>query len=402
MANLATTKELRKLRVIGGKNGRKRIGKVRDCVFHPSERRCIGLTVRRPDFLWMFHRADWFIPLGGFDLVDGRIVIKPGVQTNGAAACRKMGIDWDSCIIWDGMPLMTDDEQFLGRVGYINLDLDTGQIESVQASNGYTAQYFLGELNVPARMIRGFKKGIGDALSIKQDSRDLGEEYQFRGAIMVSDEVWELEPEGGWAAAAGEMTAKAKAKAKEIGAKAEEKVDAAAHVASESVQQGAYLTGKQIASTQGMFSSFKEEYQAARDGEETEVGAQVAQESSQKGMFAAFKEEYRKAVEGDAEEDSEDTDEYEAYEDDEAYEYEDADDEYEDEYEDDDEDEDAPHKSASRKDEDEDEDAPRKYASRKDEDEDMSDMLKRAVSAERIGGMFSSFTEEYRKARDGK
>ena len=51
MANLATTKELRKLRVIGGKNGRKRIGKVRDCVFHPSERRCIGLTVRRPDFL---------------------------------------------------------------------------------------------------------------------------------------------------------------------------------------------------------------------------------------------------------------------------------------------------------------------------------------------------------------
>ena len=64
---LVTSHDIRKLRVVGGKKGTKRIGKVKSCVFHPTERRCIGFIVKRPDLLWMFHRKDIFVALGGFD-----------------------------------------------------------------------------------------------------------------------------------------------------------------------------------------------------------------------------------------------------------------------------------------------------------------------------------------------
>ena len=66
-SNLITTKELYNVRVMGGKNATKRIGKVRAFVYHPKERRCIGIMVKRPDLLWMFHRKDIFVALGGFD-----------------------------------------------------------------------------------------------------------------------------------------------------------------------------------------------------------------------------------------------------------------------------------------------------------------------------------------------
>ena len=89
---LVTSHDIRKLRVVGGKKGTKRIGKVKSCVFHPTERRCIGFIVKRPDLLWMFHRKDIFVALGGFDFADGRIRVKPDAPTSGHAVCRAMGL----------------------------------------------------------------------------------------------------------------------------------------------------------------------------------------------------------------------------------------------------------------------------------------------------------------------
>ena len=99
---LVTSHDIRKLRVVGGKKGTKRIGKVKSCVFHPTERRCIGFIVKRPDLLWMFHRKDTFVALGGFDFADGRIRVKPDAPTSGHAVCRAMGLDWDKCVLWEG------------------------------------------------------------------------------------------------------------------------------------------------------------------------------------------------------------------------------------------------------------------------------------------------------------
>ena len=209
---MVTSRDMCKMRVFGGRRRTKRIGKVKSCVFHPSEKRCVGFMVKRPDLLWMFHRKDLFVALDGFDLIDGRIVVKDEGDMTGPAACRRMGIDWDRCVIWEGMPLMTIDGTAIGCVGNISFSLHSGEIESVEASNGATAKYLLGTLEIPVEYIKGFKRGMGVDLVVKEDSREAGEQEQFKGAIIVSDDVWELSPEGGWAESAGEFTAKARAR----------------------------------------------------------------------------------------------------------------------------------------------------------------------------------------------
>ena len=100
------------------------------------------------------------------------------------------------------------------------------------------------------------------------------------------------------------------------------KAQAAAAAAGDAINKGAYATGKQIAASKGMFSSFKEEYRRARTGDDEALavssdgdadGALDVDESRSKasskpegasgsgstssigGMFAAFKEEYDKA-----------------------------------------------------------------------------------------------------------
>lgn len=313
---MVTSNDMHKMRVFGGKRRTKRIGRVKSCVFHPTEKRCVGFMVKRPDLLWMFHRKDLFVALDGFDLSDGRIVIKEEGETTGPAACRRMGIDWDSCVIWEGMPLMTADGTAIGYVGNISFSLKTGEIESVEASNGVTAKYLLGTLEVPADLIKGFKRGMGATLAVKEDTREAGQAVEFKGAILVSDSVWELSPEGGWAESAGEFTARAKERVHEAAEKAKPKVQEVTHAAGEAINEGAYAVGKQVAAGKGMFSSFKEEYDKARHGEDDaaldaaddaaeasvgqapdENGADRSEDarSGVSGMFASFKEEYDKA-----------------------------------------------------------------------------------------------------------
>lgn len=325
---MTTGADMRKMRVVGGKRGTKRIGRVKSCVFHPSEKRCIGFMVKRPDLLWMFHRKDLFVSLDGFDLVDGRIVVKDAPDVTGAAACRRMGVDWDSCVIWDGMPLMTADGTVVGHVGNVTFSLRTGAVESVEASNGVTAKYLLGVLEIPAALVKGFKRGMGASLAVKDDSRESGQAAEFKGAIVVSDEVWALSPEGGWAESAGEFTARAKERMREAAEKAKPKVQEAAQAAGAAVNDGAYAVGKQVAASKGMFSSFKEEYDKARRGDDADAetdadaslakprpsekgaaadkaaskaagsqapSARPAKKSTVSGMFAAFKDEYDKA-----------------------------------------------------------------------------------------------------------
>ena len=85
---------------------------------------------------------------------------------------------------------MTIDGTAIGCVGNISFSLRGGEIESVEASNGATAKYLLGTLEIPVEYIKGFKRGMGVDLVVKEDSREAGEQEQFKGAIIVSDDVW--------------------------------------------------------------------------------------------------------------------------------------------------------------------------------------------------------------------
>ena len=147
-SKLITTHELTGTRVLGGKKGTKRIGKIRRFVFHPKEKRVIGFVVKRPDLLWMFHRADVFVPIDGYDLVDGRVIIRPDAAASGKAYCKKEGLNWDDCVLWVGLPVMSEDGESYGIVGNVTFNRLTGTVDCFETDNGATSNALLGKRTI--------------------------------------------------------------------------------------------------------------------------------------------------------------------------------------------------------------------------------------------------------------
>lgn len=324
-SKLITTNELTGTRVIGGKKGTKRIGKVRRFVFHPKEKRVIGFVVKRPDLLWMFHRSDQFVPIDGYDLVDGRVVLHPDAATSGKAACKAMGLNWDECVLWVGLPVMTEGGESLGYVGNVTFNRLTGAVDTFETDSGATSNALLGKRKIPARMMRGFKRGVGAALANMGEEGTATDEVQL-GAILVSNEAADLDAEGGVAEAAGQATAVAMDKVHSATEAAKPVVSKAAAATSEAVNKGAYATGKQISRSTHMFQDFKDEYKKAvgtsgssaakkASSGSGSASASAKKASSGKGsagtaakkkaapkkknMFASFKDEYDKARRGE-------------------------------------------------------------------------------------------------------
>lgn len=265
--NLITTNELTGTRVLGGKRGTKRIGKIRYFVFHPSEKKVIGFIVKRPDFLWMFKRSNMFVSIDGYDMVDGRMLIRLESEATDAKAYKALGVNPDKCIMWVGLPMMTEDGSSYGFVHNVIFNRITGAIQSVEADSGATAKALLGKRDIPADLILGFRKGAGVALSDPAAGAYENESPEL-GCILVSDEVKVMETEGGLAEKAGQATAVVADKASKATAKVSDKAGEVAKKTGEVVNKGAYATGKQISKTKGMFSAFKEEYNKARHDDE--------------------------------------------------------------------------------------------------------------------------------------
>lgn len=264
-AKTYSTKALSGARVIGGKSGESRIGKVDRFVFHPRSKRCVGFTVKRPDLALMFHRKDLFVPLDGFTIDDGRIALPfKDKEMAGKGAIKRLGLDWDSCVLWEGMPILTENGTECGVVGDIVFAATTGKIVSVVADKGSTARTLLGEQVIPAELIRGFKLGVGAELAQSGDTEE--DDIQY-GAILVSDDVLHLKSEGGIAEAAGQQAALAQHKVRTTVGKAKPKVEEVTQAAGKAVNKGAYATGRQLRRAKGMFSAFKDEYdKAVSDG----------------------------------------------------------------------------------------------------------------------------------------
>lgn len=299
-SNTITSKELIGMRVVGGKSGEKQIGKVRHLVFHPKERRVIGFIVKRPDLLLMFHRADQFVALDSYEVVDGRVCVAPGSDAVDKGACKRLGVDWDRCLLWSGMPIVTESGREVGLVGTVTFNSLTGSVVSVTADRGATSKALLGTVEIPVESIKGFRFGIGSLVTeVGHEGETVEEEDERRGAILVADEVLDIAAEGGIAEKAGAAVGKVR-----VGA-------------SEAVEKGTQALNDQIDKTEGMFTNFKDEYRKARhEGEEDaepkerRAIADVVDEQVDKtqGMFAAFKEEYDKASKAESSSDSSDSD----------------------------------------------------------------------------------------------
>ena len=263
------TSDLQGKRVVEmAKSKLRKVGKVRSFVFHPSEKRVVGILVKRPDAAMMFHRKDLFVRLGGFsiDEEENCLVVGEGPDCTDHRAEKALGVELDECVLWWGMPVFCQDGTEVGSVSDVDFDFATGAVRRVLLDEGSSAKgALLGRKDVPASMVLGFRKGIGHALATEDGEWD---EEAMTGAIMVSDEVYEVETAGGLAAAAGAKSAVAQQKVRVVVKRAKPKAEAAGAAASEAAEKALFATGRQLGRASGMFSAFKEEYEKARDAED--------------------------------------------------------------------------------------------------------------------------------------
>ena len=254
-----------------GRNKKGRVrkhGNLRAAVFHPSKPQLVGFVVKRPDFLLMIKRKNRFIAFDCLTIDDegNHIADLTNADAWDRAACRRLGIDYDSCVIWEDMPVRTQDGEEVGTVADVAVDYDTGKVISLSISEGSINRALLGSADIAVKDIRGYKDG----------------------AIVVSVSADEVKINGGVAAKAGE----AWAKGSHTVSQAEE---AATEKAVEAIDKGGEAAGKAVAKVASAAKAKAAE--VAPEGLTAESAGKAAGKHLKAvgGMFGEFKKEFDKA-----------------------------------------------------------------------------------------------------------
>lgn len=188
---MRSLREVDRLDVYGEKNKktgmRKRAGRVVDVLFHPSEPRVVGFIVDRPDFLLMIRRPDRYLALDRAEITEDRVQVT-GSDAWGRDSAKRLGILWDSTVVWSGMPVRTESGKALGKVRDARFSEKDGSLDTLGLTEGLTADKALGTRDFSATLVHGFE---GDA-------------------VVVSNEVLAVATDGGAAAAAGRGAATVK------------------------------------------------------------------------------------------------------------------------------------------------------------------------------------------------
>ncbi len=234
---MLTTQEVLGLRVLKNEKSSAKLGKIYKTVFSPDGKYVVGFIVKRPDVALMIKRDDVFLALDSVDEKDGKFYPTKGRDSFDQRAIERLGLDWDKCIIWEGMDVKSESGEIIGRVGSMTFNTQSGKVHAMTVNDGASSKAVIGLIEIPASMLLGYSDGF----------------------LTVTDEALSIEASGGVAAKAGEAFAKA---TKNITV-AQEKGRQAAKKADKAAQKGGYALGKQLKRSQGMFSNFKKEFDKA-------------------------------------------------------------------------------------------------------------------------------------------
>lgn len=160
-----------------------KLGKIHMSVFSPNGRQLVGFLVARPDVVGMVKREDAFLAWDSFEPCERGIVVTRPDDGLGDAARKRLGLDWDKCIMWAGMDARTRSGKVLGYVNDVEFDLKTGRAKTFYIGDGGMARALVGSFEIPAEMVIGYSAAD-----------------QF---MVVSDDAENLAVDGGVAAQGG-------------------------------------------------------------------------------------------------------------------------------------------------------------------------------------------------------
>lgn len=184
----------------------RRVGRVGDVLFHPSEPRVIGFAVQRPRLLFLLDLKDRYLALDSCRPRRDEVDVTGGKESWDKAASRRLSVDWDASVVWSGMPVRAEKGTALGQVKNAEFDPETGRLLQLVLTSGAAADIAVGTRRVEPALVTGFRDG----------------------SIVVKDEVLTVETSGGAAAAAGRGAAVAKKQAGEAAVAAGKAVRTAA------------------------------------------------------------------------------------------------------------------------------------------------------------------------------
>lgn len=212
-------------------------GKIKHSVFHPTEPRLVGFVVHKGDTMGMIKHKDHFLAYDSFTVEDGKLHASSDADAWDEKACERLGIDYDKCIIWKAMPVVTEDGTSIGKVDDVEYDERDGHILRFITTEGALSDFLVGEYSID------------------------GSEYvRFAaGKIVIRQSAENTSPTGGAAAKVGEAVGKAKAKAPSV-----------AKSADETVQKGAYKLGEFIGTAKKALEPDDEDVKAAAKEAEEE------------------------------------------------------------------------------------------------------------------------------------
>lgn len=199
----------------------KKLGKIHTLVFSSDSRWVVGFMIKRPDIAGMVKREDVFVALDSISIKEDGILCTQGSGSFDEAACQRLGLNLDTCIMWDGAEVVTESGQFLGYVMDAHFSETTGLVDCYSVQEGVTASALVGSFEVPAAWVIRYTSG----------------------RMQVRDEATTLELSGGLAGKAGEGYAVAKDQAKQVAAKA-------GSAASVAVDKGSHSLGHVLGKAQ--------------------------------------------------------------------------------------------------------------------------------------------------------
>ena len=218
-----------------GKVKASRIGRLHMAVFSPDGRRLVGFMVSLPDIAGMVKRPDRFVALDAIAPADdGFHVTNPEAAFDDAAR-ERLALDWDACVLWAGMDARTQSGKDLGFVSDAVFDEKSGDVARLCVGDGGVAESLVGAIEIPIDMLRGYDKGF----------------------MVVDDEATSLALSGGVAAAAGEGYARAKATGRRAAAKADE-------AAASAVDKGSLALGRALGKAKRAIASAAEDDEPAQ------------------------------------------------------------------------------------------------------------------------------------------
>lgn len=245
----------------------KKLGRVKDIVFTSDGRYLVGLSVKRPDVAGMIAREDVFVAIDSIVLEDNTIQVLNNIDALGIKAIARLNLNYDKCIIWLGMDVVTENNTSLGQIVDIDVDPNTYLINNIYASESGFSETLLGALEIPEYMVIGLNNNH----------------------MLLDDRACGIEPMGGVAKASAEVVVGIKDTTTKQVEKIDQALDSKAHelgVMIKDTQQAyskaagvpiksedcenkkdkttgdkfAYNVGKHLSQTKGMFSSFVDEY----------------------------------------------------------------------------------------------------------------------------------------------